>query len=186
MKFNDIVAVTGAPGLYQVIKADDRAIVVESLDARKKRQLIKGNMVVSKLMDVSIYTETDSQPVVSILKSIQEKFGKELPVDKKSSKDQLMGFLKEVLPDYDEEKVYPSNVKKLISWYGILSEYDLEFVVEEEEEEAKEESQESEKEEPKEKDDSKETTEKKEAKEAPKKKPAGKKSTSKKPAAKKD
>ncbi|MCI4670263.1 MAG: DUF5606 domain-containing protein [Bacteroidia bacterium] len=141
MKFKDIVAVTGAPGLYQVIKADDRAIVVESLDDKKKRQLIKGNMVVSKLVDVSIYTKSDSEPLVNILKSIQEKYGKELPVTKKSKKDELMDFLREVLPDLDDERVYPSNVKKLISWYEIMSGYELEYVVEEEnkEEEGKEE-----------------------------------------------
>ena len=134
MKFKDIVAVSGAPGLFQVIKADDRAIVVESLDEKKKRQLIKGNMVVSKLVDVSIYSESDSEPLVNILKSIQEKYGADLPVDKKSSKDQLMSFLKEVLPDFDSERVYPSNVKKLISWYDILSGYDVAFEVEDEEE----------------------------------------------------
>lgn len=133
MEFKDIVAVTGAPGLYQVIKADERAIVVESLDEKKKRQLIKGNMVVSKLVDVSIYTQTDSEPLVNILKNIKEKYGKELPVDKKSNKNELMGFLKGVLPDLDEEKVYPSNVKKLIGWYDILLDYDVDFVVEDEE-----------------------------------------------------
>jgi len=135
MKFKDIVAVTGSPGLYQVIKADDRAIVVESLDEKKKRQLIKGNMVVSKLSDVSIYTKDDSEPLVNILKSIQEKYGADLPVTKKSSKEELMGFLGEVLPDYDGERVYPSNVKKLISWYDILKAYDIAFEIEEEESE---------------------------------------------------
>ncbi|MEL6696469.1 MAG: DUF5606 domain-containing protein [Bacteroidota bacterium] len=132
--FKDIVAVTGSPGLYQIVKADDRAIVVESLDGRKKRQLIKGNMVVSKLTDVSIYTKTDSEPLVTIFKSIHEQFGSELPVEKKSSKNELMGFLGKVLPDFDEERVYPSNVKKLISWYHIMLGLGVEFVVEDEEE----------------------------------------------------
>ena len=86
------------------------------------------------MVDVSIYSESDSEPLVNILKSIQEKYGADLPVDKKSSKDQLMSFLKEVLPDFDSERVYPSNVKKLISWYDILSGYDVAFEVEDEEE----------------------------------------------------
>lgn len=123
----DVVAITGAPGLYQVIKADDKALVVESIDEQRKRQMIRGNMMVSKLMDISIYTNTESEPLLTILKSIQEKYGKELPVTKKSSKDELLSFLESVLPDYDQEKVYASNVKKLVQWYHILVAYDVDL-----------------------------------------------------------
>lgn len=131
--FKDVVALTGAPGLYHIVKADDKAIVVESLDDKKKRQLVKGNMVVSKLVDVSIYAETDSEPLIHVLKAIQEKFGEELPVTKKSSKDELMAFLSEVMPNYDPERVYPSNVKKIISWYQVLLAFEIELELEEEE-----------------------------------------------------
>lgn len=120
VEIKDVVALTGQPGLFRVVKADDRAIVVESLDDRKKRQLVKGNMVVSKLVDVSMYTETESEILPVIFERMKEKHGESLPVSKKSSKDELMSFLEAVLPDYDREKVYPSNVKKLISWYNIL------------------------------------------------------------------
>ncbi|MDW3648027.1 MAG: DUF5606 domain-containing protein [Bacteroidia bacterium] len=135
ISFNDVVSVTGLPGLYQVIKNNDNSIVVESLDDKKKRQLIRGNMMVSKLTDVSIYTEDDSEPLLSVLQEIQKKFGKELPVSKKSSKDELMGFLTGVLPTLDSERVYPSNVKKLIGWYKILSSFDIELKISKEEEE---------------------------------------------------
>ncbi len=131
--FKDVVALTGAPGLYHIVKADDKAIVVESLDDKKKRQLVKGNMVVSKLVDVSIYAETDSEPLIHVLKAIQEKFGEELPVTKKSSKEELMAFLSEVMPNYDPERVYPSNVKKIISWYQVLLAFEIELELEEEE-----------------------------------------------------
>ena len=130
----DVVAITGAPGLYKVLKADDKAIVIESMDDKKRRQLVKGNMMVTKLMDVSIYTNDDSEPLVTILQAIKEKYGSELPVTKKSSKDDLMGFLGELLPDYDDEKVYPSNVKKLISWYKILDAFEVDLTIEEEDE----------------------------------------------------
>ncbi|MEM7659097.1 MAG: DUF5606 domain-containing protein [Bacteroidota bacterium] len=145
VEIKDIVALTGAPGLFQVVKADDKAIVIESLDSRKKRQLVKGNMMVSKLMDVSIYTSDDSEPLVHILQNVKEKYGSELPVSKKSSKDELMEFLGSVLPDYDPERVYPSNVKKLLAWYRILNEMEvsLELPEEEEGEDAAEETTES-------------------------------------------
>ncbi|MEL6253429.1 MAG: DUF5606 domain-containing protein [Bacteroidota bacterium] len=135
ISFNDVVSVTGLPGLYQVIKNNDNSIVVESLDDKKKRQLIRGNMMVSKLTDVSIYTEDDSEPLLTVLQEIQKKFGNELPVSKKSSKKELMDFLSGVLPTFDQEKVYPSNVKKLIGWYKILSSFKIELKISKEEEE---------------------------------------------------
>lgn len=143
--FNDVVSVTGLPGLYQVIKNNDNSIVVESLDESKKRQLIRGNMMVSKLTDVSIYTEEDSEPLLTVLQAIQKKHGKELPVSKKSSKTELMDFLESVLPGFDKEKVYPSNVKKLVGWYGILDKFGIELkITKEEEEKNKEEAKKAE------------------------------------------
>lgn len=134
VEIKDVVALAGAPGLHKILKADEKAIVVESMDDRKKRQLIKGNMVVTKLMDVSIYTSDDSEPLISVLKNIKEKYSGGLPVNKLSSKDELMDFLGEVLPNYDKEKVYPSNVKKLVSWYEILDAYNVSLEVSTEEE----------------------------------------------------
>lgn len=142
VEIKDVVALTGQPGLYKVVKADDRAIIVESLDDRKKRQMVKGNMVVSKLIDVSMYTDADSEILPVIFQRIKENHGESLSVSKKSSKDELMAFLESVLPDYDREKVYPSNVKKLISWYNILiaQNVDLAYNPEGEEEEGEEEA----------------------------------------------
>ena len=137
IKFKDVVALTGTPGLHQVVKADDRALVVESLDERRRRQLVKGSMVVSKLADISIYTtDTESEPLLSILKELRDKYGAELPVSKKAGKDELMGLLAEVLPNYDDERVYPSNVKKIIAWHQILHDFNVELAEEEEKEEA--------------------------------------------------
>ena len=136
-EIKDVVSLTGLPGLHRVVKADDRAIIVESMDERKRRQMIKGNMMVSKLVDVSIYTDDDSEPLVTILQNIKEKHGDTLPVTKKSKNNELMDFLKDVLPNLDTERVYPSNVKKLISWYNILlkEEVSLDWSPESDEEE---------------------------------------------------
>lgn len=130
VSIKDVVSITGQPGLYQVVKADDRAIVVESMDAQKRRQLVRGNMMVSKLIDVSIYTKTESEPLVTVLQAIQEKYGAELPVKKKSSNEDLMDFLYSVLPEYDDDRVYPSNVKKMIAWYKILLEQEVDMTFE--------------------------------------------------------
>lgn len=142
LEFKDVVALTGTPGLHRIVKSDDKAIVVESMDERKRRQLIKGSMMVSKLSDISIYTDSDSESLVAILKAISEKFADGLPVTKKSSNAELMGFLGELLPDFDKERVYPSNVKKLISWYKIMSSYEIAFELPAEEGEAEAEAEE--------------------------------------------
>jgi len=135
MKLNDVVTLSGFPGLYKVVKADTKAVIIEALDATKKRQRVSANMMVSKLSDISIYTENDeSEGLLTVLKNIQEKYAATLPVNKKSSNDELMNFLGEVLPQYDKAKVYPSNVKKLIQWYGILLENEVIFEVEKAEE----------------------------------------------------
>ncbi len=129
----DIVAITGQPGLHKVLKTNDTAIVVESLDGKAKRQLIKGNMMVSKLTDVSIYTEEDSEPLVKVMQRMQETYGADLPVNKNSKNEELLAFLGEVLPAFDSERVYASNVKKLLGWYEILLREGVELVLEEEE-----------------------------------------------------
>ncbi|MDP5168599.1 MAG: DUF5606 domain-containing protein [Bacteroidia bacterium] len=131
VSITEIVAITGQPGLHKLLKTNDSAIVVESLDEKPKRQLIKGNMMVSKLTDVSIYTAEDSEPLAKVLLAIKESFGPELPVKKNSSNAELMDFLGKVLPDFDAERVYPSNVKKLIGWYDLLLKHDVDFAVEE-------------------------------------------------------
>ncbi len=132
VSISDVVAITGQPGLYKLVKTNDEAIVVESLDEKARRQLIKGNMMVSKLTDVSIYTEEDSEPLPAILQKIHKQFGTELPVKKKSSNEELMQFLAKVLPEFDADRVYPSNVKKLVSWYTILMRENVDLSMEDE------------------------------------------------------
>ncbi|MDX1908827.1 MAG: DUF5606 domain-containing protein [Bacteroidia bacterium] len=127
LSIKDVVALTGAPGLYRIVKTDDKSIVVESLDDRKKRQLVKGNMMVSKLTDVSIYTDGEAEPLVNVLKKIQETFGSALPVTKDSDKDELLDFLASMLPTFDRERVYASNVKKLLSWYQVLLDFEVDL-----------------------------------------------------------
>lgn len=132
ISIKDVVSLAGSPGLYKVIKSDSKAIVVESIDEQKKRQLVKGGVMASKLLDVSIYTTGESEPLINVLRSIQAKFAGDLPVDGKSDKQALMKFMAEVLPSFDAEKVYPSNIKKLVSWYQIIQKFNVDLTIEEE------------------------------------------------------
>ena len=137
LKLNDVVTFSGIAGLHKVVKADTKNVIIESLEANPKRQLVKGNIMVSKLSDISVYTDKEEgESFVTILQSISEQYGKTLPVNKKSANHELMAFLETVLPNYDKERVYASNVKKMVQWYEILMEHDVLLEVEKEEAEA--------------------------------------------------
>ncbi len=128
IKLSEVVSLTGIPGLHKIIKADSKNVILESLDASKKRQMVRANMMVSKLTEISMYTENDgNEELITIFNNIQTKYGNDLPVNKKSSNDELMTFLEEVLPSYEKGKVYPSNVKKLVQWYEILAANEVSF-----------------------------------------------------------
>lgn len=132
LKLSDVVTFSGIPGLHIVVKADTRNVLIESLEASPKRQLVKGNIMVSKLSDISVFTDSEEgEMLVNIMKAISEKYGEQLPVHKKSTNQELMDFLASVLPNYDKEKVYPSNVKKIVQWYEILIQHGVLLEVEE-------------------------------------------------------
>ena len=145
INIKDVAAMAGAPGLYHILKTDDKGIIVEAMDDRKRRQMVRGNMMLSKLSDITLFTdEEDGELLATVMLAISEKHGDDLPVSKKSSNEELMGFLEGVLPNYDKEKVYPSNVKKMLSWYTILRKHEVDLVIPKEETEEESEAKEEE------------------------------------------
>lgn len=133
LKLSDIVTLSGIPGLHKIVKADAKNVIIEALDESKKRQIVKGNMMVSKLSDIGIYTDDgESVALNEVMKNIQAKYEGALPVQPKSSNAELLDFLASVLPNFDREKVYASNVKKLVQWYEILSKVEVSYELESE------------------------------------------------------
>lgn len=122
MELKDIAAISGKSGLYKILKPTRSGVIVESMDVHKKKMVVGGNARVSVLKDVSIYT-TDSEgsmPLEEVLYKIKKEFGDDPGVESTSSSDELEAFMKHVLPNYDAERVYPSDMKKLVMWYHIL------------------------------------------------------------------
>lgn len=141
MTLKEIAAIAGKPGLYKVVKPTHSGMIVELIGDKPKKMVVNATHRVSILNEISIYT-TDAEESVElgiVFRSIQEKFGDNCNPGKSS--DQLAAFLAEVLPNYDRDKVYPSDIKKLVSWYNLLNQYLPEVFDEpaEEEEPAKEE-----------------------------------------------
>ena len=119
MEFNKIISVNGKPGLYQVVSQSKNAIIVESL-TDKKRLAINSTQNVSLLENIAIYTYEEDVPLLTIFKSMFTKTeGKEV-ISHKESGNKLAAFFAEVLPNYDVERVYSSNIKKVIQWFNLL------------------------------------------------------------------
>jgi len=141
MKFEEIAAVSGKGGLFKVLKPTKTGVILESLDGKKSKLVVGADAQVSILSEISIYTHTKdgATPLNEVMRKIHGEFGGDTGLDKNSDADELKSFLKHVLPDYDEDRVYVSDIKKLVSWYNLLSKIAPDSFIPSEEEPTKEE-----------------------------------------------
>lgn len=117
-----IVAISGKPGLYKVLSQGKNMLIVESLADGKRIPAHSSDKVVA-LNDVSMFTEGEDKPLREILEVLKEKEnGAKASVDAKSDANTLREFFAQIVPDFDRERVYPTDIKKLIQWYNILIE----------------------------------------------------------------
>ncbi len=117
-----ILSISGKPGLYKLISQGKNMLIVESISEDKKRFPAYGNEKVISLADIAMYTNDAEVPLKEVLTSVLKKENGEVAsIDaKKSSGDQLRAYFGEVLPDFDRDRVYVTDIKKLINWYNIL------------------------------------------------------------------
>lgn len=122
-----ILAISGKPGLYKLVSRGNNSLIVETLDAQKKRLPVFGTDKVISLADIAMYTDEEEVPLRRVFKNILEKEGgKKTSLDyKKASKEELSAFMAEALPNYDRDRVYPADMKKLAQWYNILMENEI-------------------------------------------------------------
>lgn len=161
MVLKDIMAVSGEPGLFRFIAQGKNAIIVEHLET-KKRSSVFGSAKVSSLEEISVFTEKEDLPLSKVFDLIFEKEKGGPALDYKSDPQKLKDYMLEVLPEYNKEKVYLSDIKKLFHWYNIL--HSLNLLVKEEPEKPAE--------------DTKTEQEEVQKEEKPKKEPAAKKAKS--------
>lgn len=117
-----ILAISGKPGLYRLITQGRGMLIVETIDAAKRRLPAGVRDRVTSLNDVSMYTNEDDKPLMEIFQNIADKEnGQPTAIDyKKAGKAELAEFMAAVLPDYDRDRVHDSDIRKLIQWYNIL------------------------------------------------------------------
>jgi len=125
MSLDKVLSISGKPGLYKLVAQTRGGFIAESLLDKKK---ISVNMQhnVSILSEIAIYTLQEELPLREVLSKIKTKEnGKPTSVSHKESKDKLEEYFFEVLPDYDEDRVYASDIKKIIQWYNLLEKHNM-------------------------------------------------------------
>lgn len=139
MTIADIATVSGKGGLFKVVAPTKSGVILESLDEAKSKMVATTNHRLSLLHEISIYTTTKegNVPLEDVFKKVQKEFGDDTGVDGNSDADELRAFMKAVLPEYDEHRVYTSDIKKLVRWYGLIRKYAPEVLNESKKEEEK-------------------------------------------------
>jgi hypothetical protein len=119
MNVEKILAISGKPGLYELKVQTRSGFVAESLlDGKRITVGMRSN--VSLLSEISMYTHTEEKPLADILRAIAIKENEGQAISHKEDNAKLIAYFKEILPDYDEDRVYPSDIKKVLNWYNTL------------------------------------------------------------------
>ena len=122
MFLEGILSIAGQPGLLKLVSRRNTSVIVESLITGKRMPAFSTSRI-STLEDVTVYTYDDDTRLSDVFESIFNEYkGTITSVTTKSSNAELFGFFEKVLPNYDKEKVYVSDVKKIVSWYNLLVE----------------------------------------------------------------
>ena len=131
MKLERIISVAGKPGLFKLLSQSKGGYIVEAL-VDGKRFPIQSTSSVSSLEDIAMYTYEEEVALKQVFSNIAKKENNGPTLSHKESAKVLKEYFGEVLPDFDEERVYNSDIKKVFQWYNILQKADLVGVIEEE------------------------------------------------------
>ena len=124
MKLEGIINVSGKPGLFKIISRSNNTVIIESLTDQKRTAIYSHNQA-NLLDEIGIYTYNNTVPISDIFTEIAKKTSCGPSINHKSSKDELMNYFRDILPEYDEDRVYISDIKKVIQWYNIMQSVNL-------------------------------------------------------------
>ena len=127
MNFDKILAISGKPGLFELKIQTRSGFVAESMiDGKRITVSMRSN--VSLLSEISMYTHTQEKPLVEILRAIAIKENEGPAISHKEDNAKLLAYFMQIVPDYDEERVYPSDIKKVLNWYNMLQAKGLVYI----------------------------------------------------------
>lgn len=131
MGLDKILSISGKPGLYKIVTQTRNGIIAESL-IDKKRISVNVHNNISVLSEIAVYTLSEELPLFKVFEKIMEKEDKQATsVSHKDGKEALEEYFFGILPDYDEDRVYASDIKKIIQWYNLLQGNDMLAAIEE-------------------------------------------------------
>lgn len=135
MTIAEIATISGKGGLFKIVTPTKSGVILESLDESKTKLVATSNHRLSLLHEISIYTTTKegNVPLQDVLKKVHQDFGDDPGVDANSDSNELKSFMKSILPEYDESRVYTSDIKKLVRWYELIRKHAPEILTESEE-----------------------------------------------------
>jgi len=154
IQLKDILAISGKGGLFKFIAQARNGIVVESLED-DKRHVAPATARVSSLVDIAIFTIEEEVPLADIFFMIHEKAEGKESLSHKAPVEELKNYFKDLVPEYDEDRVYVSDIKKVFQWYNQLKQHNLLEVIEKEEEKEEDSKEEASEKPEKEKDETK-------------------------------
>lgn len=125
MQYREIVAVTGLGGLFQLLASKQDGAIVRSLDDKSTRFVSSRVHNFTPLESIEVFTTGDNVNLSSVFKAMEEKEAQFPPADGKADNNTIKAYFKNVFPEFDEERVYVSDMKKMVKWYGILKANDL-------------------------------------------------------------
>lgn len=121
---NEVAHISGKPGLFKVLKPTRTGVIVETLDAAKQKSVVSGQTRISVLKDISLYLadhQDSTLPLSDLFLQIHAKFNGALPLEPKKANDaELYAVIADVVPNYDADRVFASDIKKILNWYLIL------------------------------------------------------------------
>ena len=120
MDLKGILAIGGKPGLYKMVSQSKTGLIVEGMEDKKRFPVYTAHQI-SALEEISIYTYEEDIPLVEVFEKMFNTLDGKDPISPKSSKNELLSFFGTILPDYNEEQVYASDIKKVIQWYIVLN-----------------------------------------------------------------
>ena len=128
MDLSSIISISGKPGLYKIVSQAKNSIIVESIIDKKRFPAYSSDKI-SVLEDISIYTHNEDKPLKDIFSAIYVKTEGKETLSHKEKISELISFLSDIIPDYDEDRVYPSDIKKIFQWFNILINHsDIEMI----------------------------------------------------------
>ena len=119
MNIEGIINVTGKPGLHKIISQGKNTVIVESLTDKKRIPVYSHNQA-NSLEEIGIYTYEDTVPLVDVFTRIAKKENCKQCISHKEGKEELYLYFRDILPEYDEDRVYISDIKKVFQWYNAL------------------------------------------------------------------